>query len=313
MYNEVYRIFKYLVLSFLLVGCKTQKLLITNDYYPDSLGIHLVNNAHISNDDWNYFTSATDSFIIKYNAGDYKFKLYSTNLDSNSVRIDILKNEYVTKKQQDLGVLYTLAGIATPIMMIAAQAPIVVFFWYIPTNYTKINKSLSYDLDRHSYKIPLTVKTHHHFENIDRQKAKQKDAYSQFLYHLFNDLGLEKKMLYPNKNVIYSDNYSNFKRNINRKCSVDELNQILLEENIDTSKYYKRIINELSYCSDVEDIQFYRTNKFIGIKMSHNFNERAMDNFRYKVGYWIYFNKEGGIEKEIMYDVYEKIIFKKEY
>ncbi len=184
--------FKLLILTTVISSCVTQKLNITNQRIPKEIGIHLVNNANIQSDDWNYFTSATDSFINSYNLADKKFKLYTSVIDTNSVNINIVQNSYVTKEKQIRGALVTAAGILTPIILIAGHAPIIFAFWYAPRNNTLVYKSLSSNLDPTTTTIPVMIQSSHGFKDYNKQKERQKKAYSKFLTNLIEEIETKK-------------------------------------------------------------------------------------------------------------------------
>jgi hypothetical protein len=185
--------FGILLILCLLSSCATQqKLSVKNGELPERLGVHLVKSANISTEDWQNFSLETDKFINDYNLTDRKFKLYPALTDSNSVKININENNYVTKGQQMTGVFVTAAGIITPILMIAKRAPIYVSFSYNPKNKIGISKSLSKDLDPSNKQIPVAINTRHQFQSLDRQKEKQKIAYLAFLYNLMNEISIEK-------------------------------------------------------------------------------------------------------------------------
>ncbi len=206
-----------LFIAFFFTSCITQKLVITNDKLPDKLGIHLINNAKIPDNDWKYFTSATDSFVNNYNSdSNAKFKLYSTSIDSNSIKIDIHENSYCTRSQQVLSVVVTSLGIVTPILLISAQAPIIFAFWYSPRNYTVLSKSLSSDLDKSNIVFNQIIETEHEFQSFEKQKVKQKKAYYDYLKGSVNEIKLGKR------NLSYSDYPDNLTLNDGRefKCKV---------------------------------------------------------------------------------------------
>lgn len=173
--------FLFLFILVLVVGCVPRKLIITSQRMPETLGIRMVNNAAISQDDWKRYTSATDSFIQKYNHENQLFKLYLTSKDSNSVKLDFMANSYAGKKQQNLGLLVTAAGIVTPFLLAAFEAPFIVAFWYIPRNNTTLWSSLSTDLNQADKKVIQNIQTRHQFKSLEKQKEKQKNAYFNYL------------------------------------------------------------------------------------------------------------------------------------
>ncbi len=186
----------YLFLSVLLFsGCVSQKLTIKNDVLPEKLGINIENNAGISDEDWQYFELATDSFIQYYNNTNSAIKLYKTHKDNNAIMLNFMRNEYVTKDKQILGVFVTLAGIATPFVLIAAQAPFWIAFWYLPKNVTIINKSLTVDLNPENKIITTQIRTGHGFKNLNAQKIRQRDAYFNYLKNLIAEIDKSQKTI----------------------------------------------------------------------------------------------------------------------
>jgi hypothetical protein len=206
------KILPVIIFLTILTSCATEKLYYANMELPDKLGINLINSADSLVSDWEYFTTVTDSFITEFNLGKNQLKLYSTTKDSNSINIEIHYNRYVTKKQQVESVAATTAGILFCAALIAAEAPMVVVFWYNPKNRTTLSKSFSKDLDNSQKRIPLMIKTRHNFDSYEEQKVKQADAYYQFLNNLIIEVQTGKI------------------HQIHRKSEQKYLDQIILED-----------------------------------------------------------------------------------
>ena len=88
-----------------------------------------------------------------------------------------------------------------------------------------------------------------------------------------------------------------------------EINEILAYRPSDSSftSYSSRVINELAGCKDISKIEISSSRysngnyKFIGLRAKHNYGPNP--DFRYKTGLWRYYDSNGDLKKEIMYDL----------
>jgi hypothetical protein len=254
---------KYIGILFILSlmsSCVTQQkpLTITNGKVSDKLGIYIVKSPNISQDDWQNFSLETFQFINDYNLNERKFKLYPSLTDSNSVRIIINENSYVNKGQQVAGVLVTIAGIITPIIMIAKKTRFYVTFSYTPKNEIAISKSLSNDLDPSNKVVPVKINTRHQFQSLEKQKEKQKVAYVSFLYQLINEISIEKtptsNQTFSNYNSVSAANksYQNSSDNTNRTTS-DYPDKIILNDGKELICRISKEENEIIYYQIIEN------------------------------------------------------------
>ena len=108
-------------------------------------------------------------------------------------------------------------------------------------------------------------------------------------------------------------NSKNTKEESVNNYSIAEINEILKKEPLDTGTYYKNIINKLHNCNGIKKIKLFKSPMAIGLTMSHNLDGGADENNGYKVGYWVYYESTGEIIKEVIYDVFEKEIYKKKH
>jgi hypothetical protein len=89
---------------------------------------------------------------------------------------------------------------------------------------------------------------------------------------------------------------------------------IILTKTIEDSTfdiYYNRIIERFKNIRDVGKVELWKSSRFIGLKVNNNLSRNTK--YLYKIGLWRYFDKNGKIEKEIMYDLRENIVFKNDY
>ncbi len=194
-----------IIFMILFSSCATQKLYVTTPSLPDRLGIHVVNNSNVGKGDWEYFSHATDSFIVAYNSGNNAVELYLSEVDSNSIHIDFQSNEFVTKQDQKTGVLVTTAGIITPIIMLATGLPIIVAFWYNPKNKTLLSNSMSWDLDKTRNVISRSIITKHNFDSYEEQKVKQSNAYYDLLFNTIDNINIRVEAQVPYTSLVYPD------------------------------------------------------------------------------------------------------------
>ena len=96
----------------------------------------------------------TNDFIQDYNNGGRKYKLISCQNDGNrSLFLNVLSIHVTTPGQQAAGVAITAIGTATPLIMLAAGAPFIIWFGYLPRSNLSMNLELSKDISASPSKI----------------------------------------------------------------------------------------------------------------------------------------------------------------
>ena len=176
------KIFYIVFLSLLLVSCASSKIAVDKNFLPYDLGIHLTNNAGLTEGDYIFFVDATNEFIDAYNIEQHDLKLHYAQVDNSSLNINLVSNTYVTSKQQALGVVVTVLGFATfAATMAIPEVPFYLIFWYNPHNKTVINVSFAENIDPSMKQYVRTISTRHKFQNLEKQKEKQKVAYYNML------------------------------------------------------------------------------------------------------------------------------------
>ncbi|MFO7828716.1 MAG: hypothetical protein R6V23_08865 [Bacteroidales bacterium] len=179
----------FIILSFFIFSCKTAKIAQNVTYLPDNLGIQVVNSANIEENDFETFIDATKQFINTYNAEQHKFDLFYSQIDSSSIKIDIISNKYVTPGKQALGAGVTALGIVTTVALISnPEIGYVVWWYYNPHNSTVMNVALTKDIDPSMTKYARTISTRHKFQNLEKQKEKQIVGYINSLSLIMNEI-----------------------------------------------------------------------------------------------------------------------------
>jgi hypothetical protein len=183
------KILIYSFLSIILFGCTTQKIVVNQSKLPENLGVYLSNSGDIDEYDYRAFIDTTKVFIDSYNLENHRFKLYYSEIDSNSVKIDFTSNKYATRGKQALGVIVTGLGIATFVATLATpEIGYYLIFWYNPKNSTVINVSLTKDIDPSMKKYIKSISTRHQFQSLDLQKEKQKKMYYSYLSQIMSEI-----------------------------------------------------------------------------------------------------------------------------
>ena len=178
----------FLILSSLIISCTNTKIVVNKNNLNDSLGIHLVNGANIDENDFKTFTDATNQFINTFNSEQHRFELFYSQIDSNSVNINIASNKYVTTDKQAIGAIVTVLGVATFVVTASSSAGFYLIFWYNPHNQTIVNVSLSKEIDPSMKQYVRVISTRHKFQSLEKQKEKQKDAYFELLKIIMNEI-----------------------------------------------------------------------------------------------------------------------------
>jgi len=187
-----FRVFSLWLIFFILTGCTSQRI-IFNQAIPEVLDLQLVRAPAVSEINFDDIRIATNEFVQEFNQQEHPFKLVLADSDTAAITLEIVKNSYVSSSQQALGVFVTVAGIITPILMIYAGAPVYVTFWYIPRNLTNLMISYSPVLVPGGVRLYHSIQTRHKFQDLEQQKTRQKDAYTQFLRELLTELEINSK------------------------------------------------------------------------------------------------------------------------
>lgn len=131
------------------------------------------------------------------------------------------------------------------------------------------------------------------------------------------DLGKEIK--YKDYIIDYSIKYKNEVIQNNNEQTTGEIINKLYKDSSDSTyeKYYNRIKELLPKVREVKNIGFWESKygngnyRFIGLCGYHNLGQNPT--YKYKMGVWRYFYKNGNLRKEILYDLRENKIYEKEY
>lgn len=131
------------------------------------------------------------------------------------------------------------------------------------------------------------------------------------------DLNEDKK--YKDYIIEYSLKHKNEIKTNSNELLTDEIITRLYKDSVDSTyeKYYNRIKELLPKVRKVKNIEFWESKygngnyRFIGLCGYHNLTQNPT--YKYKIGVWRYFYKNGNLKKEILYDLVENKIYEKEY
>jgi hypothetical protein len=122
------------LVTFLLASCAPA---ITYNFKPatkiDTLNLSLQSTTMVPTTVMEGFDSTLQAFIDKYNSEVHPFKLTRvSDVTNNTIRINVLETKFVSSDKQTAGAVLSIMGLAMPFIMVAAEAPFFVFFYYFP-------------------------------------------------------------------------------------------------------------------------------------------------------------------------------------
>lgn len=138
-----------LLVILLCSACATPSVLVKQNIIIHKLGICFDTGQHASPLITNQFNYKLDEFILKYNSDPrHPFELFRASpTDSSTLRIRLMATRMVSEGDQVAGALVSLVGFSIPFIMIGANAPIIVFFYYFPQVRSLTELSLSEDIN----------------------------------------------------------------------------------------------------------------------------------------------------------------------
>lgn len=138
-----------LALLVLCASCAAPSVIVRQDAYIERLGIYLEAGPHAIPFVSNQFDQAVDNFIQSYNATPNRsFELFRAHAnDSSTLRIKLVATRLVSPGEQTAGVLVSMVGLSLPFVMISANVPIILFFYYFPNVRSMTELSLSEDIN----------------------------------------------------------------------------------------------------------------------------------------------------------------------
>lgn len=137
-----------LLVVFLCSACATPSVLVKKNITIHKLGICFDTGQHASPLITNQFNNKLDDFISKYNSDPlHPFELFRASpADASTLRIRLMATRMVSEGDQVAGALVSLVGLSVPFIMIGANAPIIIFFYYFPQVRSLTELSLSEDI-----------------------------------------------------------------------------------------------------------------------------------------------------------------------
>lgn len=126
--------------------------------------------------------STISVFVENFNAESHAFYLGSCeDSERSALRIDINETHLVSKSTQWSSTILSLAGLSLPFIMIAAEAPIYVFFYSFPNDVSLVDLSLSSDIGSPNVLLNRKVVNSGYLMSEKRQILKHGIAFNNFL------------------------------------------------------------------------------------------------------------------------------------
>ena len=184
------RIFSFILIIAILGSCspKIPKVHL-NDNEVNELGI-CVDWGLVPEDLKLAMKAKLDDYIIEFNNDNREFKLVECS-ERSSINFTFQDASLISPGQQSGATIATVFGLAVvPALMIAAELPFFVVFYYLPQNNCTVEIDLSKDIRGGEPFILRSFETSPYFGSMDKQVRKQSDEFIVFFDEIIT--GLEK-------------------------------------------------------------------------------------------------------------------------
>lgn len=165
-------------------ACASPSVLVRKNITLHRLGIFLEPGDHAAPFIVQQFKNRLDDFIVKHNAAPAnRLELFHASAtDSSTLRIKLVGSRMVTPGQQTAGVMVSLLGLSIPFIMIGANAPIIVFFYYFPDVRSLTELSVSEDIRNESMpKREFILSSPGFLKSPERQLEKHAASFESML------------------------------------------------------------------------------------------------------------------------------------
>jgi hypothetical protein len=171
-----------LILIGLLSSCVTVKYNLRPEKRIETLSICMDYTMSVPSAVQNTFNNTLSDFILKYNSVPHAFRLSACNdASKSSLRIYVRQTKLISTGEQVISTIATVAGLALPFILIAANAPFIVAFYYLPNNISFLVYSLSQDLTTNVTPFNGTLINSGYLTGVEKQIKKQGLAFNAFL------------------------------------------------------------------------------------------------------------------------------------
>ncbi len=174
-----------------LASCSMSRSIGNKAPIPENFGVYLTNTCVLDSSDFFQFQQHTQKVINSFNYEGNEFSLYLSDIDSNSIIIDIEKVKLSSPLRMAAGPVVTGLGLATLAVTLAGPYDFFFVFWYFPKNHSEVAIYFSKDLDEEQEKVVYLNSTPHNYQKKFEQMERQQEAYEYLLRSVFSDLSKE--------------------------------------------------------------------------------------------------------------------------
>jgi len=175
--------FLVIVISlYFLSSCKTVNYNLRSKIYIEDLNIRVKYDSLVPDTIKKTFDNKLNDLIEKRNSEYHKFRLVSVE-DTNvrSLVFYVKDNKLVSNSTQVISSVITILGISMPVLLISAQSPIIIFFYFIPKDVSNIDLRLSKDLTYSKLTHKRRVVNSGYLRNRNKQIFKHGEAFSKLV------------------------------------------------------------------------------------------------------------------------------------
>lgn len=181
----------FIVLALSTLAACMQKIVLKKDANIKELNVVLEFDKSISKDIAKSYRKEFDGFIIDFNNSNHNFKINETDVDGldSTLLIYMASSKLINRTQQSKHAVFTVIGIALPIILISSGSPFIIAYAYLPQNRSEALLIFSKDLDgKGDASIRRKITSSPYFGSLEEQKQKQAKSFRAFLSDLMIEI-----------------------------------------------------------------------------------------------------------------------------
>lgn len=174
--------FVVMVFVLSLTSCSVPKFALRSNAEIETLSICAGYSNEVPPQVQATFDSTIAVFVNEFNAEQHLFNLGPCYNDRRcGLNIDIKETHLVSKQKQWSSTLITVLGLSLPVVMLAAEASFVVFFYSFPNDVSIIDLSLTSDIAPRGSMLNRNISNSGYLMSEKRQIKKHGIAFHSFL------------------------------------------------------------------------------------------------------------------------------------
>ena len=179
-----------IVILTILFGCGSSKLSLNKSEVPDTLGINMTFRYDFPLPVRNSLLNGLNKFICRYNeSNDRKFVLIRSRNGEDELNIHFIETQVVKPADHTAGMMVSMFGIMTPLILLSLESPVIVTFWYFPRTRSAMVIELSENLrTAGNYRLTKVYGSPGFLRSISKQLKLHENNLDRFLKRLIAKL-----------------------------------------------------------------------------------------------------------------------------